>query len=141
MKVIIDTNVVVSAVLKNRMPEEVILFVVRHPEFEWVASPEIVAEYIGVLRRPKFGLPEWLLQKWQKVFDKAITLVKVEATVDFPRDPKDAPFLACALTSGAEYLITRDKDFSEAHKVVKTTVLSVSQFKALVYDKWDESSN
>ena len=136
MKVIIDTNVVVSAVLKDRVPEEVILFVVQHPEFEWIASPTIVAEYISVLRRPKFGLPEALLQKWQTVFDKAITMIEVEEKVNYPRDPKDAPFLACALTTDAEYLITGDKDFIEAYKVVKTIVLSVSQFRILVCAKW-----
>jgi putative PIN family toxin of toxin-antitoxin system len=136
MRVIIDTNVVVSAVLKDRVPEEVILFVVQHPEFEWVASPEIVAEYIGVLRRPKFGLSGTLLQKWQTLFDRVITMVEVEEKVDFPRDPKDAPFLACALATDAEYLISGDKDFAEAYKVARTTVLSVSQFKALVCDKW-----
>jgi len=44
MKVVIDTNVVISAALKDRIPEEVLLFVVRHPEFEWVATNEIVEE-------------------------------------------------------------------------------------------------
>lgn len=136
MKVIIDTNVVVSAVLKDRVPEEIILFVVEHPEFEWVASPAIIAEYMGVLRRPRFGLPEVLLQRWQAVFDKTIRLVEVNVEVNFPRDPKDAPFLACALATQAEYLITGDKDFVEAYKIVKTTVLSVGQFKSLVCDKW-----
>ncbi|MCL6613553.1 MAG: putative toxin-antitoxin system toxin component, PIN family [Firmicutes bacterium] len=136
MKVIIDTNIVISAILRDRAPEEVILFVIQHPEFEWVASPEIIAEYIGVLRRPRFGLSKELLQKWQTIFEKVITIVEVGEAVNFPRDPKDAPFLACALATGAEYLITGDKDFTEAYKVVKTTVLSVSQFKTLVSSKW-----
>lgn len=136
MKVIIDTNVVVSAVLKDRIPEEVILFVVRHPEFEWIASPSIIAEYIEVLRRPKFNIPGPLLQKWQTMFDRVISLVNIDFEINFPRDPKDAPFLACALATQAEFLITGDKDFVEAYKVIKTTVLSVSQFKEIVCAKW-----
>lgn len=40
MKIVIDTNVVVSAVLRDRIPETVILFVIGNPEFEWVASRE-----------------------------------------------------------------------------------------------------
>ena len=136
MKVIIDTNVLVSAVLKDRTPEEIILFIIQQPEFEWVASFEIKAEYIEVLRRPKFGLTEDILQKWRIIFDKVITTFEVKNKVDFSRDRKDAPFLACALETNAEYLITGDKDFVEAYKVAKTTVLSVSQFKALICDKW-----
>lgn len=50
MMVLIDTNVVVSAAFKDRAPEEVLLFIVNHPDFAWVASEEIISEYIHVLR-------------------------------------------------------------------------------------------
>jgi predicted nucleic acid-binding protein len=45
MKVVIDTNVLVSAALKDKDPEAVILFIVARSDFEWVVSPEILAEY------------------------------------------------------------------------------------------------
>ncbi len=61
MKVVIDTNVIVSAALLDRDPESVILFVIRSPEMQWVASAEIVAEYVEVLSRAKFGLSSDLL--------------------------------------------------------------------------------
>jgi predicted nucleic acid-binding protein len=54
----------------------------------------------------------------------------------FPRDRQDAKFLECALASEADYLITGDKDFSEGQKMVRTTIISVSLFKKLVYDAW-----
>ena len=38
MKVIIDTNILVSAALSGRNPEFVVLFVVSNPEIEWVVS-------------------------------------------------------------------------------------------------------
>ncbi len=44
MRVVIDTSVVISAALKDRIPEEVILFVLAKPEFTWIASEEIVGE-------------------------------------------------------------------------------------------------
>ncbi|HEX6287829.1 MAG TPA: putative toxin-antitoxin system toxin component, PIN family [Herpetosiphonaceae bacterium] len=136
MKVIIDTNVVISAALKDRNPEHVILFVVQHPAFEWIASQEILDEYIGVLHRPKFRLPEVILQRWMVMFTHLVMCVDVQKTVDFPRDQKDAKFLACAIAADAEYLITGDRDFTEAYKIVNTTVLSVSQFKRYVCDVW-----
>ena len=37
------------------------LFLIARPDFEWVASAEILTEYRAVLRRPKFALPEALL--------------------------------------------------------------------------------
>lgn len=51
MKVVFDTSVVVSAVLKDRVPEEVILFVLGNPDFTWTASSEIVSEYLTVIKR------------------------------------------------------------------------------------------
>ena len=74
MKVVIDTNVVVSAVLRDRNPETVILFIIGKPEFEWVASREIVEEYIGVLSREHFALPTEILDKWADFFMKSYHL-------------------------------------------------------------------
>ena len=56
MRVVIDTNVLVSAALKDRDPELVVLFVAENPDFEWIVSRGIIDEYIEVLSRKKFGL-------------------------------------------------------------------------------------
>jgi len=49
VKIVIDTNILVSAILKDRVPEDVLLFITDTPEFEWIASEEILAEYKEVL--------------------------------------------------------------------------------------------
>ena len=132
MKVIIDTNVLVSAVLKDKDPEAVILFVVEQPEIEWIVSAAILEEYKEVLGRGKFGLPGDLLRKWNDVFDAFTTVVEVDVAIDFPRDRKDAKFLECALVADVEYLVTGDKDFSEARKIMNTVIISVSMFKKFI---------
>ena len=136
MKVVIDTNVVVSAALKDRIPEELILFIVGHPEFEWRGTTEIVNEYNSVLSRKRLGLPQETIQKWAETFERRVSLVEVNERIDFPRDPKDAKFLACAISCNAEYLITGDKDFEDAYKMGVTTVISVAEFKRLVIENW-----
>ncbi len=50
MRVVVDTNVVASTILRDRLPEPVILFIIARPDFEWVASQEILTEYREVLR-------------------------------------------------------------------------------------------
>lgn len=134
MKVIIDTNVLVSAALKNKDPETVILFVASQPDIEWTVSPAIVAEYKEVLARTKFGLSQELLRKWFELLDGITVSVDVDIEVEFARDRKDAKFLACALISNAEFLVTGDRDFTQAEKLVNTTIISVSMFKNLVCD-------
>ena len=107
---VVDTNVVVSAILRDRLPEKVLLFIVARPDFEWVASPEILAEYRAVLRRQKFALPDSVLLQWDERFNSAIAEWPVEIPVSFPRDVKDAKFLACALAAGAKVIVSRDDD-------------------------------
>ena len=131
MRVLVDTNVVVSAILRDRVPEKVILFLIGNPDAEWVASDEILAEYREVLRRPKFGLSAELLTAWDERF-ASLGVWPVTMPVDFPRDAKDAKFLACALAAEADYFITGDRDFEEAPPLGKTRVLSVSRFHAEV---------
>lgn len=136
MKVVIDTNVLISAVLRDRDPEAVILFVLEQDNFTWVVSDDILTEYRNVLARKRLGIPELMQQRWLQLIASFTSIVSVDQTVSFPRDPKDAKFLACALSAKAEFLITGDRDFSEAQRLVSTTILSVSQFKRLVCDSY-----
>ncbi|MEW5938226.1 MAG: putative toxin-antitoxin system toxin component, PIN family [Chloroflexota bacterium] len=134
MKVLVDTNVLISAVWRDRKPEEVILWVIAQPDWKWLASPEIMEEYKEVLHREKFSFPPETLQKWERILERDIRPVSTASAIDFPRDQKDAKFLACALANDADYFITGDRDFEEARKVVNTTIISVSAFKRLMID-------
>lgn len=135
MKVVIDTNVLVSAILRNRVPEAVILFMVGNDDMEWVVSPEIMAEYREVLSRPKFVLPPEILDQWFELLERFTVTYHTELTIDSPRDQKDAEFLSCAIASGADFFITGDRDFSQAQRLLTTTILSVIQFKTHVCDR------
>jgi putative PIN family toxin of toxin-antitoxin system len=132
MKVLIDTNVLVSAALKDRIPEEVILFVASRADMQWIVSPEILAEYKEVLSRSKFALPQEIRRKWFDLLDTFTTIVEADVALDFPRDQQDAKFLVCALAAQADFFVTGDRDFSQAQKLVNTTIISTSLFKKLV---------
>lgn len=134
MIVVIDTNVLVSAVLKDKNPEKVVLFIVERPDIEWIVSSEILAEYKEVLGRRKFCIPEDIKQTWSYMFESLTASIEVDIEMNFPRDEKDAKFLKCAIAANANYFITGDYDFKEAKKLMNTTILSVSQFKKVVCD-------
>jgi len=134
MKVIIDTNIVVSAAIADKNPEVVILFVIANSAFDWVVSAEIIAEYKEVLKRPRLKLTEAQYQRWIYLIDSVTTLIDVDVEVDFPRDRKDAKFLACAIAAGADFFITGDADFNEGQTLLNTTIISLSLFKRLICD-------
>jgi putative PIN family toxin of toxin-antitoxin system len=121
MKVVIDTNVLLSAAWRDKTPEAVILWIISHKDWEWVASEEILKEYGQVLRRDKFGLPVDIIHGCEKTISGLTSFIDVDIEVDFPRDQKDAIFLACAISGDADYFITGDRDFKDAQKIVHTT--------------------
>lgn len=51
MKVLIDTNVQLSAALRDKLPERVVLYVASKDEIHWLVTPEVLSEYTNVLRR------------------------------------------------------------------------------------------
>ena len=134
MRIVIDTNVLVSAAVTGRNPEAVILFIVESLDCEWVVSAEILREYKEVLSRSRLRLTESQKERWFNILDRATILIEVNVEVDFPRDRKDAKFLACAVAGEADFLITGDRDFTEAENLTNTTIISVSLFKRLVCD-------
>ena len=136
MIVVIDTSVLVSAAFRDRTPEEAILFVTEQDAFHWIVSDEILAEYREVLSRPKFDLSEEILNHWIEILESSTIEIDVDLEIDFPRDRKDAKFIACALAAQANFFVTGDHDFNEAQQMMNTTIISVSLFKRTVCDNW-----
>ena len=131
MKILVDTNVLLSAAWRDRLPEKVAQFAATDVGCQWIVTVDILTEYVEVLQRPKFGLPAGLLQQWAELIDMR-TLVVPTPPIDIgqSRDPKDAMFLAAALAHDADFLITGDKDLLQAKSSVKTRIVTVAEFAA-----------
>ncbi len=135
MRIIIDTNVLVSAAIADGNPENVINFIVAKDKWDWIVSETILNEYKEVLTRPKLKLTDTVKQKWLIMVEEATTKIEVEVEVFFPRDRKDEKFLACAIDGDADFLITGDRDFEEMQALLpKTIITSVAVFKELAID-------
>lgn len=129
MNVLIDTNVLLSAALRDRLPESVVLYVASRDDVRWIVTPDILAEYVGVLRRPRFHLDGQTPELWEELLAlRTVNVGAPPATPDFPRDPKDATFLAAALAARADFLITGDKDLLNAARLVSARIVTVAEF-------------
>ena len=121
-------------IVPGKNPERTTLWVLAQPYWECIVSAEIMEEYQDVLHRKKISFPPETLRRWETILDRDTYLRPVNAEIDFSRDPQDARVLDCAVSNNADYLITGDADFSEARRVVNTTILSVSMFIRLFCD-------
>ncbi|MGH8719037.1 MAG: putative toxin-antitoxin system toxin component, PIN family [Burkholderiales bacterium] len=132
MRVVLDTNVLISAALRNRLPEQVFKTLIGRNDWFWLVTQSLLAEYERVLRRPALGIPRAHQDQWlQLARDHAALVDAPEPTVEFARDRKDIHVLHAAMAGAADYLITGDKDFAEAQRLVTTRIVSVAEFARL----------
>ena len=141
MRVLIDTNILVSALLCDGLPESVILWVLNNPEWEWVVSASIMQEYEAVLRRKKFKFSDDFVNRWLELILASVTVYLPTANIDFPRDSNDAKFLECAEIARADLFITGDRDFEEAEGIIDTFIISVTNFVRLFMQSNHGSKN
>lgn len=131
MKVIIDTNILISGAFKNRNLENIILFIAFNEAWNWIVSREILQEYEGVLNRKRLNIEPERKGRFLYLIQELITFFEVDAEIDFPRDRKDGKLIACAVAAKADFLITGDKDFKEAQQLIETQITTVKEFQRL----------
>jgi putative PIN family toxin of toxin-antitoxin system len=131
MNLLVDTNVVISALIRDGIPRRVVNEVVARDNWFWIVTEEIETEYYAVLARPRFKIPSAIQQDF-RAFIEAVTIrVSPVTPPPFPRDPKDERFIAAALASDADYLITGDKDLLEEQPLPSTQIVRPAEFARL----------
>lgn len=95
MRVVLDTNIFVSAVLGGRLG--VIIDEWKKGKFTLIISEAIVREYLDVINRPKF-----------KISAEEITAVTDYLFKTIDADPSDNKFIEAALVGAAHYVVSGD---------------------------------
>ena len=131
MNVLVDTNVLISAVIRDRLPQRVIDAIVFRDDWFWIVTAEIEREYHEVLARAKFNVPVEVQQRLGAFIEEVTIRIESSTHHDFPRDPKDEIFIAAALASEADYLITGDKDLLDEQPLVSTLAVRPADFARL----------
>jgi putative PIN family toxin of toxin-antitoxin system len=106
MKIVLDTNVLVSGLLQPFGPSAQLLRLVASGDLVLLHDERILAEYREVLLRPKFRFdPERIDVLLEEIRADGISVVARPLAVRLP-DPEDEPFLEIALAGGARCLVT-----------------------------------
>lgn len=108
-RLVLDTNVVVSAVPKPDGLQKLIFQVALSPFCEVFVSSPILTEYEEVLSRKRFKLRPDEVQAVMRLIKSKAVLVAPTNTVMAALDPDDYMFLECAEEAGADYLVTENK--------------------------------
>jgi uncharacterized protein len=109
IRVVLDTNVVVSAHLNSDGYERHVLDLALAGKLQLAVSEIILAEYEGVLRRAKLGLTARQVGRSMRLIRAAARIVTSRRELNITRDAADNRFLECAEAAKAHYLVTGNK--------------------------------
>jgi putative PIN family toxin of toxin-antitoxin system len=112
IRIVIDTNVVVSAMLRAGGLPETVFNLAISGEVQLFVSEPVVAEYEEVLRRPRLAIDPQKVTGAMAEVRAAASLVRPHVPVTAALDPDDNIFLECAESAAAHFLVTGNvKDF------------------------------
>lgn len=132
--VVVDTNVLISALLFGGTPGKLIELW-KKGTIRPTASREIIDEYLRVLAYPKFRLTEdeigYLL--FREILPHFKIVIAEQGKSIVTADPSDDKFIWCALAGKAEYIITSDKHLLSLRSHQGISILTPSAFLKSVF--------
>ena len=130
LRLVIDTNVLVSAALKPEgLQRTALVLAVTKPARFYVSRP-ILEEYADVLSRPELDIRKGIRQQLLQLVRNHSYIVRPSRRLEVAGDPDDNMFLECADTARADYLITgNQRHFPRFWK--KTKIITTREFISL----------
>ena len=128
MIVVLDTNVVVSGILKPYSKSAAILRQVADGAIQLAYDLRILSEYRDVLRRPKFNFAKENIEAFLDQVEQEGVLVLVKPLKKHLPDPDDEPFLEVALSGGVKAIVTGNKRHFPRKNCLGVKVLSPGEF-------------
>lgn len=109
MKIVLDTNVIISARLDEKSHAGIILSLALEETLELLVSREILKEYEDVLKRTKFDLSSKRTARLVSKIKRNSVIIKPQIKINKIKDEADNKFLECAFSGGADFLVTGNK--------------------------------
>jgi putative PIN family toxin of toxin-antitoxin system len=134
LRVVIDTNVIVSGILSRKGVPAEVLNAWRERRFLLLSSSDIVAEVRAVMKYPriykKYHLSDDDIEQTITLLEHDALLVAGDTNVtgSVLDDPKDEIFLACALDGQADVVVSGDHHLLDLGNFWDIPIITARQF-------------
>ena len=137
MRVVLDTNVVVSAAVNPKGPPAQVIRAWRNRSFEWLTSPALLDEMERTLRSPRV----WRYMAWGEdevdefvsVVQQRVELVSPTNLIDaISADPSDNRVLEAAVAAQADYVVSGDHHLLEVKTYEGVQIVTPARFVAIL---------
>lgn len=128
MKIVCDTNVIVSGILFGGHSREILSLVARGELLNFT-SQNLLHELQEVLGRPKFGLdPDQVNLQISLARDTFRIIHARKKILVVTADPDDDEVITVAIAANADYIISGDKHLRDLGKWDQTSIVSPASF-------------
>jgi putative PIN family toxin of toxin-antitoxin system len=132
MRAIVDTSVLVRAVIRPTGPAGPVLTRLRRGDYTLLYAQPLLEELVDVLNRPrirdKYGLADQDIETVIGLVLLRGETVEVGERVSACRDPRDDKFLEVAVAGDAQVIVTADQDLLDLHPFRGIPILSPGGF-------------
>ena len=133
-RVVVDTNVLVSALINNGKSRKLILKLLE--EHTVILSRQMLAELADVISRDKFCVKSSQVDKFISILVRNANLVSVNSISKvILEDPDDDMVLTTALCGKADYIVSGDEHLLKIACYNKTHIVSVNEFIQVIAKK------
>src|SRR6516162_3850118 len=127
IRVVIDTNVLVSALLTSGGWPEAVINLAISGVVQWVTSESVLAEYEDVVKCPRLAIDAGKAADAMARIRAIVSIVSPAVRVAAASDSDDNHFLECAEAAHAHYLVTGNiRHFPEVWK--ETRIVTPREF-------------
>ena len=129
--VILDTNVLVSALIQKSFPHYIVFDFVLNERVNLYLSNELMNEYRDVLSRPKFAKIADFSSNAEIVlsrFEKIATFYEPKSRLNIIKDESDNRLLELADESSANFLVTGNSTHFTMSQYKETKIMSPRDF-------------
>jgi putative PIN family toxin of toxin-antitoxin system len=127
MRVVLDTNIFISAILGGRLG--VIIDEWRVGKFKLIITDEIAREYLDVINRPKFKIPQVeILTTTEYLLQNAEFVTPLEEILVIVADATDNKFLEAAVAGNVNFIVSGDNHVLELGSFRGIPILTAKEF-------------
>ena len=127
MKIVLDTNIIISAILFGGNPGKVFDLCLAGDNVKGCICPELLAELLSKLKY-KFEVKDNETEIIKDMIISRFEYMLVFKKADSCRDEKDNIILDLADCCRADYLITGDRDLLVLKKIKATRIITPTDF-------------
>ena len=127
MRIVIDTNVLISGVFFGGFPRKILSAVVEQKIIA-CATAEIINEYEEIVQEMVSRKQGHINKAILNPLIKAMEIIEPVTHVRICRDPDDNKFLECAKDSHAFYIVSGDKDLLVIEQYGNVQIVTAKDF-------------